>query len=402
MEKDNLFTISKNLQEIILKDKKEHKLNPYAFKDENIIRRDTNKDIATLWRPAFVRDIEKIIHIPYYNRYSDKTQVFSFYKNDDISRRSFHVQLVSRIARNIGNILNLNIDLIEAIALAHDIGHTPFGHYGEKILKEIYYKNTKRYFNHNIHSVRVLDKLSNKNISLQVLDGVLCHNGEIEEKKYKPIKQSTFKEFDKTVEECYIDEKKISKLIPKTLEGCVVRISDIIAYLGKDRQDAIKLHILEDDDIFKNIKIGKTNSQIINNLSVNIIQNSYGKEYLQMDDEIYEALKIGKEENYKLIYENNKVIENYEKNIKPMMQDIYDKFMEDLIKKDEKSIIYRHHINYLEKYSNFKYKNCDLNEIVVDFIASMTDDYFIDLYEYLFGKTKYKIEYIGYFDKKFK
>ena len=104
-------SLSKDLQQRILEDRKKHKENPYAFRDENIIRRDMEHDKANLWRPAFVRDVEKILHIPYYNRYFDKTQVFSLYKNDDISRRGLHIQLVSRIARNIGRVLNLNLDL---------------------------------------------------------------------------------------------------------------------------------------------------------------------------------------------------------------------------------------------------------------------------------------------------
>lgn len=394
----NYLKLSDELQKQIINDRKENKINPYAFKDENILRRDMNKDKATIWRPAFVRDIEKTMHIPYYNRYSDKTQVFSLYKNDDISRRAFHVQLVSRIARNIGKVLNLNIDLIEAIALAHDIGHTPFGHGGERILSEIYHENTGRYFNHNVHSVRVLDKLSNQNISLQVLDGVLCHNGELEQKKYKPCTLNGFKEFDEKTNKCYIDEKYISSLLPSTLEGCVVRVSDIIAYLGKDRQDAQRLHILEDERIFKKNKMGNTNSEIINNLSVNIIQNSYGKNYLQMDKEVYEALKWGKKENYELIYEDSKVTKDYEKNIKPMLFGIYNKFLKDLKNKNTNSLIYRHHIKYVEHFSKFRYKDEDPNDIVVDFIASMTDDYFIDLHEYLFPKSKYKVKYIGYFE----
>ena len=126
-----------------------------------------------LWRPAFVRDIEKILHNPYYNRYSDKTQVLSAYQNDDISRRALHVQLVARIARNIGRMLGLNEDLIEAVSLGHDIGHTPFGHAGERFLNELYHAHTGRFFNHNVHSVRVLDKLVSRNMSLQVLDGPL-------------------------------------------------------------------------------------------------------------------------------------------------------------------------------------------------------------------------------------
>ena len=130
--------LSGELQEKILADKKNHWKNPYACPDDNILRRDTAHDVANLWRPAFVRDIEKILHNPYYNRYSDKTQVLSGYKNDDISRRALHVQLVARIARNIGRMLGLNEDLIEAISLGHDIGHTPFGHAGERFLNEIY------------------------------------------------------------------------------------------------------------------------------------------------------------------------------------------------------------------------------------------------------------------------
>ena len=119
--------LSEKLQQRIIEDRKEHRANPYAFSEEQVLRREMNHDRANLWRPPFVRDIEKIMHLPYYNRYGDKTQVFSLYRNDDISRRAQHVQLVSRIARNIGNVLNLNQDLIEAISLGHDIGHAPFG-----------------------------------------------------------------------------------------------------------------------------------------------------------------------------------------------------------------------------------------------------------------------------------
>lgn len=119
---------SEELQERIREDRRRHWVNPCAFVDENAVRRRRDHEEANLWRPAFVRDTERILHNPYYNRYSDKTQVLSAYRNDDISRRALHVQLVSRIARNIGWGLGLNTDLIEAVSLGHDIGHTPFGH----------------------------------------------------------------------------------------------------------------------------------------------------------------------------------------------------------------------------------------------------------------------------------
>lgn len=191
----NYEYLSKELQNRINKEI----LNGNGFTDP-AIRRNPDSDKASLWRSAFVRDVEKIMHSPYYNRYTDKTQVFSFYKNDDISHRALHVQLVSRIARNIGKLLGLDLDLIEAIALGHDIGHTPFGHAGEKFLNDLYHANTGRYFNHNVHSVRVLDKIFNLNISLQTLDGILCHNGEFECKEYYPSALSTFDEFDDKVE----------------------------------------------------------------------------------------------------------------------------------------------------------------------------------------------------------
>ena len=235
--------LSEKLQKQILEDRKNHRENPYAFSDEEIVRRAPAHDIANLWRPAFVRDIEKILHNPYYNRYSDKTQVLSAYQNDDISRRALHVQLVARIARNIGRMLGLNEDLIEAISLGHDIGHTPFGHAGERFLNELYHAHTGRLFNHNVHSVRVLDKLVSRNMSLQVLDGVLCHNGEMELERYQPVELTDFQQFDKRVEDCYTDPEANKQQIPSTLEGCVMRISDIIAYLGKERHDAVKVGI---------------------------------------------------------------------------------------------------------------------------------------------------------------
>ena len=176
--------LSKELQEQITEDRAKNWENPYKCKDTDALRRDPAHDNANLWRPAFVRDIEKILHLPVYNRYADKTQVFSLYHNDDISRRGLHVQLVSRIARNIGAVLGLNIDLIEAIALGHDLGHTPFGHAGERFLSELLHQNTGCYFNHNVHSVRVVDRLYRRNLTLQTLDGILCHNGEFEKKEY--------------------------------------------------------------------------------------------------------------------------------------------------------------------------------------------------------------------------
>ena len=211
-----------------IKDDRIHGTLPrVAFESINASRRDPDHDQATILRSAFVRDAEKILHCPYYNRYADKTQVFSFYKNDDITRRALHVQLVSRIARTIGQALNLNPDLIEAIALGHDIGHTPFGHKGETYLDELYSLHTGRRFSHNIHSVRVLDKIFPLNLTLQTLNGIAAHDGEMELEKYTPMPLESFLEFDNQIEACYADKANVKRLVPATLEGCVVRISDI-------------------------------------------------------------------------------------------------------------------------------------------------------------------------------
>lgn len=399
----NYHKLSDELQKQITEDKKNYYQSPYRCKDEDIIRRNMKHDVPNLWRPAFVRDIEKIMHLPYYNRYADKTQVFSFYNNDDITRRALHVQLVSRIARNIGSILGLNLDLIEAIALGHDIGHTPFGHAGERFLDELLQEETGRRFNHNVQSARVLDKLFARNISLQVLDGVLCHNGEFEQQEYRPQWDKTFDIHDKEVEGCNVKGgKAIKELIPMTLEGCVVRICDMIAYIGKDRQDAITAKIIDREHEFSSEIIGAANASIINNLIVDIIENSYGKDYILLSKEAYADLKTAKDENYKVIYKNDEINSKYEDIIKPMFKDVYYALLDQLMKKDEASIIYKHHMNFirnsLKYYKGIDYGKEEPNQIVVDYIASMTDDYFVELHKKLFPGSKYEIEYISYFE----
>ena len=369
-----------------------------AFNEVNVVRRDSNKDKANIIRTAFIRDIDKIIHCPYYNRYADKTQVFSFYKNDDITRRGLHVQLVSRIARTIGKALGLNLDLIEAIALGHDIGHTPFGHAGEEFLDELLFEHIGRHFSHNIHSVRVLDKIFPYNISLQTLNGIAAHDGEMELCEYYPKPLESFEDFDKQIEACYIDKKNVRKLVPATLEGCVMRISDIIAYLGKDRQDAEKANIVNNCD-FDDGTIGVYNAQIINNLITNIVENSYGKPYIKMDQEHFDALKKAKSDNYSLIYKQEKVGEAYN-TIKPMMSEMYEKLLYDLKNSNKFSPIFTHHIDYVNQahYTReMPYEETEPNQIVVDYIASMTDDYFVDLYAHLFPDSDKKIIYKGYF-----
>ena len=372
-----------------------------GFDNSKVIRRNAvTTDQATVWRPPFVHDIDKIMHCPYFNRYTDKTQVFSLLKNDDITRRSLHVQLVSRIARTIGGALNLNLDLIEAIALGHDMGHTPFAHTGEIYLDKLYRKHTGRRFCHNIHSVRVLDKIFPFNISLQTLDGIACHNGEVELEEYTPVPITSFEEFDAMIEKCYTDKLYANKIMPATLEGSVVRISDIIAYLGKDRQDAVRVKLVE-ENAFVDGDIGSLNAEIINNLVVNVIENSYGKPYIKLDKRHFDALKASKRDNYHMIYESESTRAQLDVTAKPMMEEIYEQMLEDLTLGKKQSPIFTHHIDYVNQ-SHYNrqipYEKTEPNQLVVDYIASMTDDYFIDLHHYLFPDSRYKVVYKGYFD----
>ena len=332
---------------------------------------------------------------------AEPINIFYFYKNDDITRRALHVQLVSRIARSIGSVLNLNLDLIEAIALGHDIGHTPFGHAGERYISEVFHAECGRYFNHNVHSVRVLDGIFPLNITLDTLDGIITHNGEFEMHEYYPSTMESFEAFDKMVESCYVDEKNIEKIVPSTLEGCVVRVCDIIAYLGKDRQDATRAKLTSSDYSLGDAGIGTINAEIINNLEVNIIENSYGKPYIMLDKEHYLGLKEAKKVNYEQIYRIEKVTHVLDNTVKPMMQNMYAKLLRDLKEGNKNSPIFKHHVDFVQGNhyaAQTPYIETEPNQIVVDYMASMTDDYCTELYEYLFPNSNVHINYHGYFE----
>ena len=388
--------LSKELTSRIEKETRENSYQKLAFNEKDILRRVDETGSKIFWSPPFIRDIDKIMHSPYFSRYADKTQVYSLFKNDDMTRRSLHVQLVSRIARSIGNALHLNLDLIEAIALGHDVGHPAFAHTGEHLLNELYYRNTGRHFLHNIHSVRVLDKIHPYNLSLQVLNGIAAHNGELELEEYHPVPIQNFAEFDAIMEKCCLDRAYADKIMPSTLEGAVVRISDIIAYLGKDRQDAILAKAASPDD-FTEEEIGTVNSEIVNNLIVNIIENSYGKPYIKLDSKHFAALKKAKAENYEKIYNRAGKIAGTDGMIKPMMENVYGQLLDDVKAGNTTSPIFRHHIVPLSTQSA-GYETTEANQLVVDYIASMTDDYFIELHQLLFPSSNLQLTYRGYFE----
>ncbi len=391
--------LSKELSEKIEYENKTGSFINAGFDEKESLRRIPLAADRSVWCNPFIRDVDTIIHSPYFNRYADKTQVYSLFKNDDMTRRSLHVQLVSRISRTIGKALHLNLDLIEAIALGHDIGHPAFAHTGEKLLDELYYKNTGRRFLHNIHSVRVLDKIHPYNLTLQTLQGIASHNGELELEEYRPVPVKDFAELDRMMEQCCLDREYADKIMPSTLEGAVVRISDIIAYLGKDRQDAILAKAVTEKE-FTSAEIGSINAEIVNNLIVNIIENSYGKPYIKLDTKYFSALKKAKQENYEKIYNRAAALTGLDGSIRPMMLEVYGQLLDDVRKGCKTSPVFTHHIRQIGQLCGGEapYENTEPNQLVVDYIASMTDDYFIELHRFLFRDSPHKVVYRGYFD----
>ncbi len=395
------LTLDPAVEEAIRADRAANWKNPHAFDDEAVVRRDDNAhDRATITRPAFARDIEKIINIPAYNRYADKTQVFSFVENDDICRRGLHVQLVSRIARGISDLLGLNTQLVEAIALGHDLGHTPFGHAGERYLSQCYERHTGRSFRHNVHSVRVMDRLYRRNISLQTLDGALCHNGEFAQQVLRLGDTRSFEDLDRAVERCTADARQIKQLRPSTLEGCVVRVADMIAYIGKDRLDAIDVGIIESLDGFESRVIGRDNARIINNMTVDIVNNSYRQDHIAMSEDAFDDLVLAKRQNYELIYFMEGTVSPVENIVEEMFGEMYEQLYEQLMAGDENSPVFKHHVAQICAKSHTldqdEYLREEPNQIIVDYISSMTDSYFTALYHHLFpesSKRLFKREY---------
>ncbi len=349
-------------------------LSKYACKSYNADSIEKTKEEI---RPIFFRDIDRIIHSLAYTRYIDKTQVYSFTKNDHITHRVLHVQLVSKIARTIGRSLRLNEDLIEAIALGHDVGHTPFGHKGEKYLNDICKKENIGYFCHNAQSVRVLKELEKVNISVQTLDGILSHNGEILINKYIYNKNKTEIDFETDLNNAFNKENYSKKIVPMTLEAAVVRLSDVIAYIGRDIEDSIKLGIIERKDLPKCVTkiLGDNNSQIVDTLIRDIITNSFERPYLIFSDKVFKALMRLQEWNYKYIYASSEA-NKHQQLVEELFYELYDCYLKKIEQYDENKKLTQSEKNLYE----FVKEKDDLTNIkrtIIDYIAGQTDQYFL-------------------------
>jgi len=375
MKKSKDLTL--DMIKLALEQRESENLSPLATLNKNAVRCIDERKIQTGYRQAFSVDVDRILHSSAYARYIDKTQVFYLIKNDHITHRVLHVQLVSKIARTIGRFLGLNEDLIEAISLGHDIGHTPFGHDGERILSDICKKHGIGYFRHNVQSIQFLDKVERNgvgwNLCLQTLDGILCHDGEIHNKELKPEREKSFEKLEKEVAAKKEDPDTL--LIPMTLEGCVVRMTDTISYIGRDIEDAIRLDMIKRSDLPKeSVKyLGDSNGKIVFNLVTDMIENSYQNIYLAFSPEISDALKLLKEFNFKHIYMNPK-IKKHLGTIKKLFKMLFEKYLNDLENENHSSVIFTH---FLKDMSQNYLINHSKEEMVRDFVAGMTDQYFL-------------------------
>jgi len=351
--------------------------SPGATPSVEGIRKFSEASQETEYRQMFAVDVDRILHSHAYTRYIDKTQVFYLIKNDHISHRVLHVQLVSKIGRTIGRFLALNEDLIEAIALGHDIGHTPFGHDGERFLSELCRQNSIGHFRHNIQSIQFLDKVERKgkgwNLCLQTLDGILCHDGEIHDRMLRPLPEKTF---EKLHEEVSTQKKDPDiNLTPMTLEGCVVRMADTISYVGRDIEDALRLgHIKRSQLPKKSVEIlGNTNGTIVFNLVTDVIQNSYQNAYVSFSENVSDALEGLKKFNVEHIYTNRNIKKHFGL-IKSLFSLLFERYLKDIKTGNYNSVIFS---SFLKDMSSEYVDGYCSEEIVRDFIAGMTDHYFL-------------------------
>lgn len=370
---------SANVEKAVLDDK-------YAFfsNDPAASRKVAEREDRGYYRTPFAHDADRIMHCHSYARYMDKTQVFFQIKNDHISRRSLHVQMVSRIARSIGRCLRLNEDLIEAIAIGHDIGHTPCGHTGEAELARLLAKHGAGTFMHNAQSVRVLQHLEKGgrglNLTLPVLDGILGHNGELEAPVYEyDRKNLTWEKLEYNLASCMETPGFDRQVFPSTLEGCVVRVSDIISYLGKDMEDAIAIGLIKRTDIPCKCAhvLGRRNTEIIGTLCTDIVKHSFGKGRLEFSPEVFDAYKTMKAFNGERIYGCDLLAEQRGKFAK-MMAALFEVYLEAVEKDDQRCGVCR---DYLRHFPSSYRDETPPARIVADYLSLMTDQYFLKQYE---------------------
>jgi len=357
-------------------DRERSLLSKEAVFSRDARRRRPEKRLDNGYRLGFSIDVDRILHSRAYARYIDKTQVFSLVSHDHITHRVLHVQLVSKIGRTIGRFLRLNEDLIEAIALGHDIGHPPFGHEGESILSRLCREGGIGRFKHNVQSVHFMDRVENNgrgwNLSLQSLDGMFCHNGEVHRHQLTPAPPRSFETLSEEMDRARRGEAGNSA--PMTLEGCVVHLADTIAYIGRDIEDAIRLRLIHREDLPPACVeiLGRTNGTIVYRLVTDLILTSDGQPHVGFSEPVGEALRSLKTFNTERIYMNPLIRAHL-----PDVADVYDALFHSTVADIEagrrESMIYT---TFLENMPESYQADHQPAEIARDFIAGMTDRFF--------------------------
>ena len=362
-----------------LDDAEAHSLSPCATKSCDGVRKKPEILLDRGYRQTFSVDADRVLNSLAYTRYIDKTQVFSLVKNDHITHRVLHVQLVSKIARTIGRFLKLNEDLIEAIALGHDIGHAPFGHDGERFLSELCRTHLGEDFHHNAQSVQFLEYVERKglgwNLTLQTLDGILCHNGEIHDQWLTPAPPTTFDRLADNIRA--LKQGKVSHLTPMSLEGCVVRMADTIAYVGRDIEDAIRLGLISRASIPDTCAatLGTTNGTIVYSLVTDLLKTSSGEAHIGFSDKVSTAFRQLRVFNLEHIY-MNKRLKQYNSVIRDMFHRMFESFLKDIVSQKKSSEIFTRFLKDMAPDYTATHR---AEEIVRDFISGMTDKYFLRL-----------------------
>ena len=315
-------------------EKREEILSPFAAQSKNADRQ--RQEEPDLYRTAFQRDRDRILHCKAFRRLKHKTQVY-ISPGDHYRTRMTHSLEVSQICRTIGRALNLNEDLIEAIALGHDVGHTPFGHAGEQALREI-----TGHYEHNEQSLRILDHLEKDgeglNLTQEVRDGILNHTG---------------------------PEK------PKTLEGAIVKTGDRIAYLCHDFDDGLRSGVIKSEDLPEAVRniLGSKHSEMITAMVTDMISSSLNKGEILQSQEVKDAMDLFRRFMFSKVYLTPEIMIEREK-ASHVIKGLHDYFM-------------RHPEKLPEEYS-VREEEWGRKMIVTDYIAGLTDLYAVNLYQKLF------------------
>jgi dGTPase len=373
---DDRLKKTRDLQRILNR-REQGTLHSLACLSSTAVRRHPEKMAHNEYRQAFSQDADRILNSLAFTRYIDKTQVFSLIRNDHLTHRVLHVQLLSRVARTIGRYLGLNQDLIEAAALGHDIGHPPFGHDGERFLSALTHTAGAGYFHHNVQSIQFLDKIERKgngwNLSLQTLDAIVCHDGETHIRQLAPRGPGSFSGLDRMTQK--FSENEYVSIPPMTLEGCVVRMADTISYIGRDLEDGIRLGLVRRDQIpdLCRKRLGTTNGTIVFSLVTDLIAASLDQPFVGFSQETGRALQALKEFNYSRIYKNP-AIKQHLGSIGTIYEYLFYRYLDDLEKENRSSVIFT---QFLADMSDTYRQVHSPPQMVRDFISGMTDSYFI-------------------------